>query len=122
LKLDAAAIRAAMAAADGGDVVAVLVELLLQAAIGPAEEEALTAYAKERTGAGMRAIKQQIKNSRQAKDAKQVKQDRVCRMAERDDPRPMLPEPAPNAQWLPEMAAYNCVLGQAKDRIPPPRN
>jgi hypothetical protein len=43
-------------------------------------------------------------------------------MAERDDPRPMLPAPAPDAPWLPEMAAFNEVLGKSKDRIPPARN
>jgi hypothetical protein len=122
LKHDAAAIRAAMTAADTGDVVAILVELLLQAAVEPAEEEALIAYAKERSGTGYRAIARQIKTARQDKAKEEASASRSRRMAERDDPRPMLPAPTPDAPWLPEMAAYNEVLGQSKDRIPPTRN
>jgi hypothetical protein len=34
----------------------------------------------------------------------------------------MLPVPAPNAPWLPVMAAFNEVLSKSKDRIPPARN
>jgi hypothetical protein len=122
LKHDAAAIRAAMTAADTGDVVAILVELLLQAAVEPAEEEALIAYAKERTGTGFRAIAKQIKIAREDKARGEASASRSRRLAERDDPRPMLPVPAPDAPWLPEMAAYNEVLGQSKDRIPPTRS
>jgi len=122
LKLDAAAIRTAMSAADTDDVVAVLVELLMQAAIDPAEEEALIAHARERTGTGMRAIARQIKKARQAMATEKAKEARELRIAERTDPRPMLPVPAPDAPWLPEMAAYNEVLGKSTDRIPPARN
>jgi hypothetical protein len=122
LKLDAAAIRTAMSAADAGDVVAILVELLLQAATDPAEDEALIAHARERTGTGTRAIARQIKKARQAKIEERAKEARELRIAERTDPRPMLPVPAPDAPWLPEMAAYNEVLGKSRDRIPPARN
>ena len=51
-----------------------------------------------------------------------AKEARELRLAERTDPRPMLPVPAPDAPWLPEMAAYNEVLGKSRDRIPPARN
>jgi hypothetical protein len=122
LKHDAAAVRAAMASADVGEVVSVLVDMLLQAAVEPAEQEAFLAYAKERTGTGARTISRQIKNARQARAKEEAKEARERRMAERDDPRPMLPAPAPDAPWLPEMAAYNEVLGKSKDRIPPARN
>jgi hypothetical protein len=123
IKLDAAAIRAAMAAADVGDVVAVFIELALRAAIEPADEEALVAYARERTGTGgLRAIQRQLKQARRAKAAEEAEQNRKRRMAERKDPRPMLPAPALDAAWLPEMAVYNGVLSKSKDRIPPTRN
>jgi hypothetical protein len=122
LKLDASAIRAAMAAAGEGEAVAVLVELLQQAAVEPTEEEDLIVYAKEFTGVGMRVITRTIKDARLAKAAEAAEEARLRRAAERDDPRPMLPVPAPDAPWLPEMAAYNEVLGKSKDRIPPARN
>jgi hypothetical protein len=111
-----------MAAADVGDVVAILVELLLRAAVEPAEEEALVAFARERTGIGMRVITRQIKKARQARAAETAKEARERRIAERADPRPMLPAALPDAPWLPEMAAYNEVLGKARDRLPPARN
>jgi hypothetical protein len=43
-------------------------------------------------------------------------------MAERTDPRPMLPVPAPDAPWLPMMAVLNTAHDASKDRIPPSRN
>jgi hypothetical protein len=122
LKFDAAAVRAAMAAADVDEVVSVLVDMLLQATVEPSEKEALIAYAKERTGTGVRVITSQIKKARQARDKEEAQEARQQRMAERDDPRPMLPVPAKDAPWLPEMAAYNDVLGKSKDVIPPARN
>jgi hypothetical protein len=122
LKLDAAAIRAAISAADMVDVVAILVDLLMQAAIDPAEEEALIAHAHQRTSTGTRAIARQIKKARQAMAAEKAKDARELRIAERTDSRPMLPVPPPDAPWLPEMAAYNEVLGKSRDRIPPARN
>ena len=61
LKFDAGAIRAAMAKEPAGEVVAVLVDMLLGAAVSPAEEEALTRYAKDLSGTGTRAISRQIK-------------------------------------------------------------
>jgi hypothetical protein len=122
LKLDAAAIRTAMSAAETGDVVAILIERLLRADIDPVEEDALIADAKKRTGTGMRMIARQIKAARQAVATEKAKEACELRIAERTDPRPMLPVPAPDAPWLPVMAAVNEVLGKSMDRIPPARN
>ena len=57
LKLDAAAVRAAMAAADASDVVQTFCRLALQADLGPTEEESLVGFAKERSGSGILSIK-----------------------------------------------------------------
>jgi hypothetical protein len=122
LKLDADAIRAAMAKVPAGEVVMVLVDMLLRAAVSPAEEEALTSYAKELSGSGTRAISRQIKLAREDKAAKDTEEARERHMAEREDPRPCLPAPAHDAPWLPEMAAYDDVLGKSTDRVPPARN
>jgi hypothetical protein len=122
LKHDATAIRAAMAGASEAEVVSVLVEKLLHGEVESTEQAALIAYAKERSGTGSRVISGQIKNARLAKSKERAEQERLRRLAERDDPRPMLPAPSPDAPWLPEMGAYNDVLSKTKDRIPPARN
>jgi hypothetical protein len=122
LKRDSTAIRAAMTAADSSEVVAIFVELLLQAPIEPADEEILIAYAKERSGVSLRTIKGQIKKARQAREEEQAEEERQRWMAERDDPRPMLPAPAYDAPWVPQMDAVNSVLCKSNDRIPPCRN
>jgi hypothetical protein len=122
LKLDAAAIRAAMATADKGDVITVLIELLLKADFDSSEEEALVAYAGDLTGRKLRPIQRSIKAARQARAEKDAKDVHDLRLAERDDPRPMLPVPASDAPFLPQMEALNLILGKSKDRIPPARN
>jgi hypothetical protein len=122
LKFDAAAIRTEMSTAAIDDVVAILVKLLLQADIDPAQEEALIAYAKERTRTGVRVIKQQIKEARQARKEEREKEAREQRIAERTDPRLVLPAPMWNAPWLPVMDAINEVLGKSTDRNPPARD
>jgi hypothetical protein len=122
LKLDAAAIRAALAKADAADIVAVLVELLSQAAVEPADEEALLAYARERAGVGLRAIQRQIKKARAAGAAEQKKEAHERRMAERADPRPSLPVPAPDAPWLPVMNTCNAVVEASRARVPAARS
>jgi hypothetical protein len=122
LKLDAAAIRAAMSTADKGDVIAVMIELLLKADVDPPEEDALVEYAIEKTGAKLRSIKRSIKTAREAQTTKQAEEAHERHLAERDDTRPVLPVPAADAPWLTVMDAINSVLSKSKDRIPPARN
>jgi hypothetical protein len=121
LKLDAAAIRAAIAAADVGDVAAVLAELLTQADVEPPEQDALVTYAKERTGAGKRMIERQIKSARETKAKENAEETQRQRMAARDDPRPMIEVPASDAEWLPPVGICNDVLSRSTARIPPTR-
>jgi hypothetical protein len=101
--------------------VSVLIELLLQAAMEPAEQEALVALAHKRTGTGARTISRQIKNAQREQAKEAAKQAQSQRMAERDDPRPMLEVPEPDAPWLPEMNTVSSVHAGSKDRIPPAR-
>ncbi len=56
-----------------------LVELLLRAAVSPAEEKALTSYAKELSGTGTRAIARQIKSARQARAKEEAQEARKSR-------------------------------------------
>jgi hypothetical protein len=122
LKLDVGAIRAAMAAADAGDVVQTFVRRALQADIDPTEEEGLVGFAKERSGSSTLSIKRTLKKARQVHNKEKAEEERHRCVAERDDPRPMLPVPEPDAPWLPEMGAYNDVLAKSEDHIPPTWN
>jgi hypothetical protein len=122
LKLDAAAVRAAMDAAAKEEVIPTLIRLALQASMDAAELEDLIAHAKERTGRGIRAIRGTLKQARAENAAEKANQERNRRLAERQDARPELPAPDPEAPYLPEMAVYNDVLGKPRERIPPSRN
>jgi hypothetical protein len=122
LKLDAAGIRAAMDAAAKEEVLSTFVRLVRQASLDPAELEDLIAHAKERTGRGVRAIAKMLKQAQAEQATEQKQAERNRRAAERKDPRPQLPAPEPDAPWLPQMAAYNDVVGNATDDVPPARD
>jgi hypothetical protein len=51
-----------------------------------------------------------------------VQQERERRLAERQDPRPLIPVPELDEVWLPLMSLLNDVLGQARQVVPPIRN
>jgi hypothetical protein len=122
LKLDADAVRAAMDAVEKEEVLSTFVRLVLQASLDAVELEDLIAHAKERTGRGMRAIARTLKQAQEEENAKREQTERNRRAAERKDPRPQFPAAEPDAPWLPQMAAYNDVVGKAIDEVPPARD
>jgi hypothetical protein len=122
LKLDAAAVRAAMDAVAKEEVLSTFVRLVLQAGLDPAELENLIAHVKERTGRGIRAIAKTLKQAQAEQAEEQAQAERNRRAADRNDPRPQLPAAEPDAPWLPQMAAYNDVVGNATDDVPPSRD
>jgi hypothetical protein len=122
LKLDASAIRAAMSAADAGDVVQTFIRLALLADIGATEEEDLIGYARDRCGSGIRSIGRTLKKARQARVEKEAAEERQRRLAKRNDPRPMLDAPALDAPWLPEMDVLTSVQTASDARVPPVRS
>jgi hypothetical protein len=122
LKLDAAAVRAAMDAVAKEEVLSTFVRLVLQAGLDPAELENLIAHVKERTGRGIRAIAKTLKQAQEEQAEERAQAERNRRAAERNDPRPQLSAAEPDAPWLPQMAAYNDVVGNATDDVPPSRD
>ncbi len=122
LKFDAEAINAAMAKVDAGDVITVLTDMLTRAEVDPVEQESLIDFAKERTGIGVRSITRHIKEARKNRQEEQAEADRERRLAERGDPRPLLPVPSAVGEYLPVMDTLNSVLAKSRDRIPPARN
>jgi hypothetical protein len=99
-----------------------LIRLVLAAELNDVEIENLIEWASEKTGSGTRAIARMLKKARAAAAAEQKKQESERRTAERTDPRPALLVPERDAPFIPEMDAYNAVLGKKRDRLPPARN
>jgi hypothetical protein len=122
LKLDAAAVRAAMDGAAKDEVLSTFVRLVMQASLGAAELEDLIAHAKELTGRGMRAIARTLKQAKEERAKEQAQAERNRRAAERNDPRPEIAAPPMDAPWLPQMTLLDDVLGSQKNLEPPMRN
>jgi hypothetical protein len=110
LKLDAAAVRAAMAAASNQDVVKTFVKLAIQADLSDEEIEALRNEAAKRSGIGKRTIARMLRKALHDLATKRRHEARERALAEHNDPRPRLDVPDADAPWLPQMATLNEVI------------
>jgi hypothetical protein len=122
LRHDAVAVEAAIKAAEEADAAVTLVDLLPRAAVSATEQERLVAQAKQRSGRGVRAILREIKAAREEDARRREKTERERRIAERDDPRPMLAVPVSDAPFLPVMDTANSVISTRRDPVPPSRD
>lgn len=122
LRFDADAIRKAIAEAPADQAADLFVRLAVNADLGDDELESLRNQVAERTGTGKRAIAGKLKRAQKEKAAREAQEGRQRRMAERRDPRPQIPAPAPDAPWLPQMAVLNDALGGCRDPEPPMRD
>ena len=122
LKLDAAAVRAAVAATAPDDMTRAFVRHILDAELDADEVEQLREEVSSKTRTGKRRLDQMLKEARQRRERERREQERVRRQAERCDPRPQLPVPAPDSPWLPVMQSLNEVLGASKAAEPPMRD
>jgi hypothetical protein len=86
------------------------------------EVEELRNLAHEKTGINKRTLDHKLKAARQKATARRVQQERERRLAERKDPRPQLPVPPSDAEWMPPMRAINDVLSSDSADEPPMRN
>ncbi len=86
------------------------------------ELERLRDLAGSRAGVGKRAINSKLKAAKQEQQRQRAKDERDRRAAERQDPRPQIPAPAGDAEWLPQMAVLNEVLGRSTTAQPPMRD
>jgi len=86
------------------------------------EIEALRNLAYSRSGTGKRALDHKLKDGRKGAARARAQQERDRRMAERQDPRPEIPVPKSDAEWLPPMGVINAVLGTSRAPEPPMRN
>jgi hypothetical protein len=111
LKHNAATVRAAMQAATDATVVKTLLKLPMAAELSAEELEELRNEASKRSGINKRTITQMLRAAQQDHATKRRQQERQRRLAERDDPRPVLKSPYEDAPWLPQMEALNDVIG-----------
>ena len=122
LKLDAAAVRAAMQRADANEAPKVLVELVVTADLDPDEVEQLIDEVVKRSGTKKTTVKAMLRKKQEQHADQQAKQAQQHRAAQRNDPRPLIFNPAKDAPWLPVMDNLNEVLGVSPAAKPPSRN
>ena len=122
LKRDARAVRAALDNASKDEVVGKFIDLALQADLDPTELEKLLGLVSELSGLGTRVIARTLKAALSKAATGNAEQERKRRLAERTDPRPVVPAPPIDAPWLPQMQLLDDVLGTLNIAEPPMRN
>jgi hypothetical protein len=111
LKFDLSTARAIIEKAS--EPVEAFVRLALAADLDEIELEQLLREAAARAGAGIRALTAKLKAARQQQDKQRRQEERERALAARDDPRPLLPVPAMDAPWLPQVGAVLEVIMDA---------
>ena len=122
LKFDFDAAKDALANEPKDSVVDLFVRLVLVCDLDPVETERLRNLVHERTKISLKALNEKLKAVRQQAATASARQEAERRLAERQDPRPQLPVPPSDAEWLPTMQAVNDVLGSNCAAEPPMRN
>jgi hypothetical protein len=74
------------------------------------------------SGAARRALEARVRRARQEQLAARAREEHERRIAERRDPRPQIPAPAPDAPFLPQMQVLNEVLANSCSAEPPMRD
>jgi hypothetical protein len=97
-----------------------LIDIL--AAADVAEAEGLRGIIRQRTGMALRAIDARLKEAKRKAGEARAASSEKRRLAERRDPRPQLPAPANDAEYLPVMRAVSEVLGGSSGAEPPARD
>jgi hypothetical protein len=122
LKLDFGTVRSMLERADKDAVVKTLVELFVVADLDAHELEDLRNLAAKRSGTGKRTIASVLGGAQRQHAEQRAEQERERHLAERSDLRPLIPVPAIDAPFLPEMRTLDDVLGQSTARRPPTRD
>jgi hypothetical protein len=122
LRYDAAAVGKAIDDAPPEEAVNVLIRYMLAAELDAVELAKLRQDVAKRAKAGLRSIEQQLKEAREQQRRERAREERDRKIAERRDPRPQIPAPPKDAEWLPQMKVLNEVLGASRDLEPPARD
>jgi hypothetical protein len=122
LKYDYRSVAAALNKASAEEVAEVFVRYVLSGDLGEDEIERLRILASQIGGIGKRFLAALLKQARKEQTARRRQEERQQHLADRRDPRPQIPAPAPDAPWLPQMAVLNDMLGAATEPEPPMRD
>jgi hypothetical protein len=122
LKLDYRAAETLLNRATPGEVSDLFVRCAIEGDLGEDGVERLRNLASAIAGVGKRSLDAMLKSARQEDARLQAEEQRNRRLAERRDPRPQIPRPELDAEWLPQMQVCNDVLGCAGGLEPPARN
>jgi hypothetical protein len=122
LKLNAAAVRAALERADQAKVVELFLDLALTADLNAVEIDALRRLVAEKSGTGLRELTNSLKAAQAKRAAQQAEEARARKRAARQDPRPTIDVPQTDDAWLPVVSAINEVLGAVAVPEPPTRD
>jgi hypothetical protein len=122
LKYDYGAVKAALERTPKDEIADLFVRLALEADLDDDEVENLRNITSEESGITKTALGRKLKNARQEAAVRVAQQEHDRHMAERRDPRPQLPAPPADAEWLPRMEALNEVIGASGALEPPARN
>jgi hypothetical protein len=115
-------VRAAIDKAEEKDAVKIFFELLPIADLALDEQGRLRKHVAKRAGIGLRDIDRMLKAAEGRACAKLKQEQRDRRACERTDPRPQIPRPGNNGEWLPVMDVVNDLVGAATDACPPSRD
>ena len=122
LQFDYLAAEAALTKAPKDQAADRFVKYVIAADLSEDEVERLRNLASRITGAGKRALDARLKRGRQERAVVIAQQEQDRRHSERQDPRPLIPAPEPDAEWLPTMEVLNDVLGSSGAIEPPMRD
>jgi hypothetical protein len=122
LKMDEAAVRAAIFAAAPEDVVRTFIRLMLDAELGADEIQRLRDEVADKTKIGRRQLDTALKQAREQRAVEKHKEKLQRQKAERKDPRPPIEAPSPDAQRLPVLGAIDEILLAVRSDEPPMRD
>jgi hypothetical protein len=122
LKLDAETIGKILSETAASNVIETMINHVLTGSLDAVEIDALVRQAAKLAKVGLRPIQQKLKVAQAQHDKQRKAQARAMMLAKRTDPRPQRNAPFNDAPWLPEMEAYDAILGAAAGDIPPTRH
>lgn len=120
LRHDAAAVRAVIEDTPPADAATVLAAVIKHAEVDDAERERLLSFVAQRSKLGKRTVSSVVRKSEKQQEEK--RRAAAAELAKAEDPRPRLPVPNFDAEWLPVIEALNSILGKVASALPPMRN
>ena len=120
LRLDAEFVRTAIMKANSATAVQTFIKFGLLADLTEDECEDLRNLAADRANKTKTVVGRMFKTAKREQAVKHRAEELKRKLAERTDPRPLVPVPEHDAPWLPEMATINDVL-TADPKAPRPQ-